>query len=291
MDTMTLSKHGRFSPLGFIRNNLSKSAIYLILCIGLSFTLLPFLWMIFTSFKTSSEIVQTPPTFFPEKFTLQSYKIILTDPSVPLGRFYLNSLFVSGSRVLISLFTSTLAGYIFAKFRFPGRNIYFSFVLATMMIPFPVIMIPTYLILVKLHLINTLWGLVVPSMVDAFGIFLMRQFIEGIPSEMLEAARIDGASEFSIYVKIVLPQLGSAMAALAIFVFMGSWNDYLWPLIVITDNQKRTLPLLLTWYSNQHVNRFDLSMAASILVLLPVLIIYIIFQRYIIKGMALTGFK
>jgi multiple sugar transport system permease protein len=128
-------------------------------------------------------------------------------------------------------------------------------------------------------------------MVDAFGIFLMRQFIEGIPSEMLEAARIDGASEFSIYVKIVLPQLGSAMAALAIFVFMGSWNDYLWPLIVITDNQKRTLPLLLTWYSNQHVNRFDLSMAASILVLLPVLIIYIIFQRYIIKGMALTGFK
>jgi len=128
-------------------------------------------------------------------------------------------------------------------------------------------------------------------MVDAFGIFLMRQFIESIPSEMLEAARIDGASEFYIYNRIVLPQLGSALAALGIFVFMGTWNDYLWPLIVITDNQKRTLPLLLTWYSSQHVSRYDLSMAASILVLLPVLIVYIIFQRSIVKGMTLTGFK
>ncbi len=279
------------SSLILFQKYMGKTIIYLILCAGLAFTLLPFLWMVFTSFKTSSEIIRTPPTFFPEKFTLQSYKTILTDPAVPLSKFYMNSIFVSGSRVLITLFTSSLAGYIFAKFRFPGKNLYFSLVLATLMIPFPVVMIPVYLILVKLHLINSLWGLIIPSMVDAFGIFLMRQFIESIPSEMLEAARIDGASEFYIYTRIVLPQLGSALAALGIFVFMGTWNDYLWPLIVITDNQKRTLPLLLTWYSSQHVSRYDLSMAASILVLLPVLIVYIIFQRSIVKGMTLTGFK
>jgi multiple sugar transport system permease protein len=159
------------------------------------------------------------------------------------------------------------------------------------MVPFQVVMIPSYLILVKLHLVDNLWGLVVPSMVDAFGIFLMRQFIESIPSELIDAARIDGASEFLIYWKIILPQLGPAMAALGIFNFMGTWNDYLWPLIVITSNEKRTLPLLLTWYNSAHGTRYDLTMAASVLVLLPILVVYAFFQRWMVRGVALTGFK
>jgi multiple sugar transport system permease protein len=159
------------------------------------------------------------------------------------------------------------------------------------MIPFQVVMIPAYLILVNLHLVDTLWGLIIPSMVDAFGIFLMRQFVESLPSELIDAGRIDGASEFGIYWRIVLPQMGAALATLGIFTFMATWNDYLWPLIVITTHEKRTLPLLLTWYNSQHSTRYDLTMAASVLVLLPILLVYVLFQRWIVRGVALTGFK
>jgi multiple sugar transport system permease protein len=161
----------------------------------------------------------------------------------------------------------------------------------TLMIPFQVIMIPSYLILVKLKLIDSLWGLIVPSMVDAFGIFLMKQFIESIPNELIDAARVDGAPEFTIYFRIILPQMGPALATVGTFTFMYVWNDYLWPLIVITTNERRTLPLLLTWYNTNHFSRVDLVMAASVLVLLPVLIVYLFFQRWIVKGVALTGFK
>ncbi len=290
MATLNLAQK-KYSSTALFRKLVGRATVYLILCGGLIFTLLPFLWMVMTSFKPSSEILRTPPTFFPENFTLESYQTILTDPTVPLARFYANSLFVSFSRVTITLFTSSLAGYVFAKFRFPGKNVYFALVLATLMIPFQVVMIPLYLILVRMHLINNLWGLVIPSMVDAFGIFLMRQFIESIPSELLEAARIDGASEFHIYWRIVLPQLGPVMAALGIFTFMGTWNDYLWPFIVITEHQKRTLPLILTWYNSQHGRRYDLSMAAGMLILIPILIVYFMFQRWIVKGITMTGFK
>jgi len=288
---MTITTTRKPPSIHMFRKFLGKAAVYLILCSGLFFTLLPFIWMVLTSFKPSSEILRTPPTFFPEKFTVESYKTILTDPTVPLARFYANSLFVSLSRVAITLFTSSLVGYIFAKFHFFGKNLYFALVLATLMIPFQVVMIPLYLILVKLHLINTLWGLIIPGMVDAFGIFLIRQFVEGIPSELLEAARIDGASEFYIYWRVVLPQLGPALAALGIFTFMGTWNDYLWPFIVITDHQKRTLPLILIWYNSQHGRRYDLSMAAGVLVLIPIVIVYFLFQRWIVKGITMTGFK
>jgi multiple sugar transport system permease protein len=232
-----------------------------------------------------------PPTFFPDKWTFKSYQTIFTDPRVPLARFYLNSTFVTVMRVFITLFTSSLAGYIFCKYRFWGKNVLFVVILAQLMIPFQVIMIPEYLILVKLKLIDNLWGLIIPGMVDAFGIFLMRQFIESIPNEMIDAGRIDGASEFGIYWRIVLPQLGAALAALGIFTFLAVWNDYLFPLIVITTNEKRTLPLLLTWYSSQHSTRYDLTMAASVLVMLPILLAYVIFQRWIVRGVALTGFK
>jgi len=253
--------------------------------------LVPFVWAILTSFKTSSEIIQIPPTFFPKNWSFESYRTIFTDPRVPLGRFYLNSLFVSVARVLTTLFTSSLAGYVFAKYKFGGKNLTFGLILAQLMIPFQILMIPSYLILARLHLVDSLWGLIIPSMVDAFGIFLMRQFIEGIPSELIDAARIDGATEFGIFWRVILPQLGAPLAALGIFNFMGSWNDYLWPLIVITTHEKRTLPLLLTWYSSQHATRYDLTMAASVLVLVPILVVYIILQRRIVNGIAMTGFK
>jgi multiple sugar transport system permease protein len=269
----------------------SRSAVYLILILGTTVTLVPFIWTLLTSFKPISEIARVPQTFFPESWTLQAYQTIFNDPQLPLARFYLNSLFVAVARVGLTLFTSSLAGYIFAKYKFWGKNTAFVFILAQLMIPFQVVMIPAYLILVNLNLVDSLWGLIIPSMVDAFGIFLMRQFVESIPNELTDAARIDGASEFGIYWRIILPQMGPALATLGIFTFMATWNDYLWPLIVITTHEKRTLPLLLTWYNTAHTARYDLTMAASILVLLPILVVYILFQRWIVRGVVLSGFK
>jgi multiple sugar transport system permease protein len=210
---------------------------------------------------------------------------------VPLGRFYLNSIIVSFSIVGMVLFTSTLAGFVFAKYQFFGKNLWFTMILATMMIPFQVTMIPLYLLLVKLGITDSLLGLVVPGATSAFGIFLMRQFVESIPTELIDAARIDGASEFGIYTRIIMPQMGAALATLGIFQFMGTWNDYLWPLIVITTTERRTLPIMLTWYNSQHGARPDLTMAASVMVILPILVVYFIFQRWIVRGIALTGFK
>jgi len=281
------TRRGLRRPQRFV----ARFGVYIVLILGATVTLVPFIWALLTSLKPAAEIIRVPPTFLPADWTLQSYQTIFSDPRVPLARFYMNSLFVAVSRVGITLFTSSLAGYIFAKYRFWGKNVAFTFILAQMMIPFQVVMIPAYLILVKLHMIDSLWGLIIPSMVDAFGIFLMRQFIESIPGELIDAARIDGASEFGIYWRIVLPQLGASLATLGIFTFMGTWNDYLWPLVVITTHERRTLPLLLTWYNSQHVTRYDLTMAASVLVLLPILLVYMLFQRWIVRGVALTGFK
>jgi multiple sugar transport system permease protein len=290
MATSMTANHGKQREFS-LKRLLTQSSAYLILIFGTLVTLVPFIWVILTSLKPASEIIRIPPTFFPETWTLDSYRTIFSDPNVPLARFYMNSLFVSVFRVFITIFTSTLAGFIFAKYRFWGKDIIFGFILVQLMIPFQVVMIPGYLILVKLGLVDSLWGLIIPSMVDAFGIFLMRQFVEGIPNELMDAARIDGSSEFGIYWRIILPQMGSAIAALGIFTFMGTWNDYLWPLIVITTHEKRTLPLLLTWYNSQHGTRYDLTMAASILVLLPILIVYAIFQRRFVRGITMTGFK
>lgn len=277
-------------PVSF-GSSLGRFFMYLVLFGGLLYTLLPFVWMFSSSFKSSTEIARLPPTLFPEHFTLKSYATIFNDPRVPLVNFYLNSLTVSASVVIMVLFTSSLAGFVFAKYQFWGKNVFFTLILATMMIPFQVIMIPSYLILVKLGLVNNLLGLIVPAATSAFGIFLMRQFIESIPSELIDAARIDGASELGIYGSIILPQMGAGLATLGIFTFMGVWNDYLWPLIVITTTEKRTLPIMLTWYNSQHGSRADLTMAAAVLVILPILVVYFVFQRWIVRGIALTGFK
>lgn len=268
-----------------------RGLVYIVLTVGGLITLLPFVWAILSSFKSSAEIIRVPPTFWPETWTLASYVTIFTDPEVPLGRFFLNSLFVASLHVATTLFTSSLAGYVFAKFRFRAQSVFFGFILAQLMIPFQIVMIPAYLILARLHLVDSLWGLIVPSMVDAFGIFLMRQSIASIPSELIDAARIDGASEFRIFWNIILPQLGAPLSALGIFNFMASWNDYLWPLIVITTHDRRTLPLLLTWYNTQHTTRHDLTMTASVIVLLPILLVYIVLQRRFVASLAMTGFK
>jgi len=253
--------------------------------------LLPFIWMILGSFKTGAEIRQIPPTFFPQTFTLDNYRKVLTDPQLPLGLFYRNSAIIAVANVIQVLFTSSLLGYIFAKFEFKFKKVIFWFILATMMIPSQLTMIPSYLILAKLGLINNLLGLIVPAAVDAFGIFLFRQFAQSVPNELLDAARVDGAGEFKIYFKIVLPQLGPALATLGMLTFMFNWNAYLWPLIVLTEQKVRTLPIILTWYSSRMVSNDHYTMAASVLVILPVLIVYLFVQKWIVEGITLSGLK
>ena len=268
-----------------------RVAIYSILCVASLIALVPFIWTILAAFKTGAELRQVPPTFIPHEPTLDNFYTIFTDPKLPLGLFYRNSIFVALMNVAITLFTSSLFGYVFAKFQFPGRQIIFWGIIAIMMIPFQVTMIPGYLILVWLGLLNSLWGLIIPSAINPFGIFLMRQFSLSIPNELLDAARVDGASEWRIYRTIVLPQLGPALATLGMLTFMFNWNAYLWPLIVLTEQSKRTLPIILNWYATQHSNQLHLTMAASVLVLMPVLLVFLIAQRWVVRGITLTGIK
>jgi multiple sugar transport system permease protein len=283
MTTTALSKpHRRKFRLNFA---------YFILVPAALISLLPFIWMILGSFKTGAEIRQVPPTFFPKTFTFENYRTVMTDPDLPLPTFYRNSTIIALANVVQVLFTSSLFGYIFAKFDFKGRKYLFWFILATMMIPQQITMIPGYLILSKLGLINKLWGLIIPSAIDAFGIFLFRQFSLSIPNELVDAARVDGAGEFYIYWRVVLPQLVPALATFGMLTFMFNWNAYLWPLIVLTEQKVRTLPIILTWYSVRMMNRYHLTMAASVLVIMPVLLVFVLVQRWIVEGITLTGIK
>jgi len=279
------------SRWGRPRRNLGTYLTYFILLLGVSMTLLPFIWMILGSFKTAAELLQVPPTFWPANPTLENYRTILTDPKLPIMRFYGNSAFVAIFNVTTTLFTSSLFGFLFAKYTFRGKNILFGWILLGLMIPSQITMIPGYLILAKVGLLNTLWGLVLFSFTDAFGIFLMKQFIESLPNELLDAARIDGATEFQIYWRIVLPQLGAPLATLGVLNFMGNWNAYLWPMVVITSIEKRTLPIILTWYNSQHSSNPGITNAATILMVLPVLLIFLYFQRWIIRGFTMSGLK
>jgi ABC-type glycerol-3-phosphate transport system permease component len=274
--------------VGFL---LGKSGAYAILILGLVGTLLPFFYIMVSSLKTTAELRQTPPDFFPKKPTFEHYTTILTDEKIPLAQNLFNSIFVSLTRVVITLFTSSFAGFIFAKYHFKGKNLAFGIILIQIMIPFQVVMIPNYLLTVKLGLIDSLWALIVPAFIDAYGIFMMKQFIEAMPTELMDAARIDGASEFGIYSKIILPQMGPPLASLGIFTFMSTWNDYLWPLIVLTSPEKRTIPLLVVWFQTQHVSNQGLVLAASILTLLPIFIVYIFLQRWIVDQATSSAFK
>jgi multiple sugar transport system permease protein len=260
-----------------------------VLSIGAVLMITPLAQMILTSLKTPAEALRIPPTLVPAHPTLDAYRTVLTE--APFLTWFRNSLVVALAVTSLTLFTSSLGGYIFSKFDFPGRNVLFTLLLATLMVPFPVILVPIYLITNQLHLLNTLFALIVPGTVSAFGIFLMRQFAAAIPNDLIDAARIDGAREFQIYWRLVLPQLRPALATLGIFTFMSSWNDYLWPLIAINDQDKMTLPLALTFFNSQHSTRYDLVMAASVLIIGPIIVVFLFFQRQFVNAVALSGMK
>jgi multiple sugar transport system permease protein len=268
-----------------------RVVLYAVLVVAGVIAALPFFWMIFGAFKTGQDIRQVPPTFLPQQWTLDNFRTIINDPSVPLATYYRNSLFVAVTNVAITLFTSSVLGYIFAKYVFRGRDILFWYLMALMMVPASVLMIPNYLILSELGLLNNLWGLVVTAAIDPFAILVMRQFIRSLPDEQIESARVDGASEFRIYRSVVLPQMKPALATLGLLTFMFHWNAYLWPLIVLQENSKRTIPVILSAYSTQHSAQVNLVMAAAVLMVIPVLIFFVATQRWIVSGLTLTGGK
>jgi multiple sugar transport system permease protein len=293
MATLTPSKDTGLQPLkksiGFEQRR--KVLFLILLTVGLAVTLLPFMFMIMTAFKTNTEALRIPPTFIPENPTLNNFKTIFNDPKLPLLRFYGNSIFVAVFNVSMTLTTSALLGYLFAKFEFRGKRLLFGWFLTMMMIPSHITMIPSYLILAKIGLINSLWGLIIFSAVDAFGIFMVRQFCETFPNDLLDAGRIDGASEWQIFVRLVVPQLGAPLATLGLLSFMGNWNAYLWPMIVLQKNEVRTLPIILTWFNSTHTGQGGLIAAATVLIVLPVLLVLVYFQRWIVQGFVTSGIK
>jgi len=260
--------------------------------IGAVIMLVPVVWMGLTSLKPQSEILQQVPTFLPHHITFDAYTTVLNDPDNPLLTYFANSVIVAGSITVAVLFTSTLAGYVFAKFRFFGRGLIFVLVLSSLMVPAQAIVIPLYLTVRAAGLFNTLWALILPNMVSGFGVYMMKQYIEGLPTSVIEAARIDGASEFAIYRRIILPQVRPALAALGIFTFKWMWNDYLWPLFAINDTAHSTLGLGVAQYaSGQHGTEYNLTLAVATLSALPLIVVFVVFQKQFVEGIAISGLK
>ena len=255
------------------------------------FWLLPFLWMVANSLKSLAEIYAFPPTFFPEQLRWWNYPDAWN--AVPFGRFFANSVIVSVGTTVAVLLTSSMAGYSFARLRYPGRDKIFLAYLATMMVPFPVLIIPLFILMGQLRLVDTLIGLILPAAFSAWGTFLMRQFMLSIPRELEEAARVDGAGYWRIFAQIVLPLCTPVLATLGIFTFLGSWNEFLWPLIMISSVQNKTLPLGLTTFQAQAAieTPWHLVMAAATFSILPVLVVFVLGQRYYVRGIATTGVK
>ncbi|GGL98208.1 carbohydrate ABC transporter permease [Nakamurella endophytica] len=272
-----------------LHHRLASAATYVLLVAGSLVMLGPLLWMLAASFKSIPEILAFPPTLLPKSFDPRNYRQVFEQAD--FLRYFLNSTVIAAITVVSVLVTSSLAGYAFAKFTFPGRNVLFVLVLATLMIPFQVRVIPLYVLAGDLHLLNTYAGMVLPSLVDAFGIFLMRQFLTAVPSELIEVARVDGAGELRIFFRIVLPLAKPALSALAIFTLVSSWESFLWPLLVASSPDMYTLPLGLAQFAGRYLSRTDLQMAASTLTVIPLLVAFLIMQRRFIEGLATTGFK
>jgi multiple sugar transport system permease protein len=252
-------------------------------------TILPLVWMVSASFMPPGEATTDPPPFFPSRVTLENYQALFTRLS--LGRHLLNSIGVAVGGTLLSLLFNSMAGYAFAKLRFGGRDRIFAILIAALAIPGQVGMLPLFLLMRQLGLVNTYLGVLIPSLASILGIFLVRQFALSIPDELLDAARVDGAGELRIFTSVVLPLLRPVLATLAIITFMNTWNDFLWPLIVLTDDAKQTLPVALARLVGEHALDTELMMAGAVLTVLPVLLVFLALQRSYIEGILMGSVK
>jgi multiple sugar transport system permease protein len=275
----TTRRWSRFRP--------SHILLHAALLAGSLVMLLPFVWMISTSLKRPPEIFKYPPVWIPSQIAWDNYA--KTIAAMPFGRFYLNSLIVTASVTTLQILVSSLAAFAFARLRFRGREALFLLYLATLMIPFQVTMIPNFILVRFLGWYDTYQALILPTAFSAFSTFLLRQYFMGIPRDLDEAARMDGASSWRIWWQVIMPLSGPVLAALAIFVSLNSWNDFLWPLIITNSLEMRTLPVGLSTFQGQFKVEWNLLMAGSVIAMLPVLIVYIIGQRWFIRGITLTG--
>lgn len=264
----------------------SNALLYFVAIVGGLISVLPFVWMTFSSFKTNSQIFSYPPRLLPETFRFDSYGKLFAER--PFGTWYVNSLSVAALTTVAVLFFSSLAGFAFAKYSFRGKNLLFLILIGSSMIPFQLILIPLFVVVSRLGWVNNYAGLIVPFVAPAVGIFLMRQFASQIPDDLVNAARIDGAGDFRIYWTVVVPLLRPALATLGILTFLGSWNSFLWPLVVIRDQVKMTLPLGLSLLQAQVTGTqvdYGVIMAAATLVSVPVIIVFLLMQRQFISGL------
>jgi len=260
---------------------------YAALTVGSLWALFPFLWMIATSLKSDSQVLVYPPAWIPNPVVWGNYAEVTR--LLPFGRFLLNTTVVAVTVTVLELFTSSLAGYAFARLRFPGRDKLFLLYLGTLMIPGQVTIIPNFLLISWLGWVDTYMALILPAAFSAFGTFLLRQFFMSIPAELEHAARIDGCSFFGIYRYIILPLSGPALATLAVFAFMTQWNAFLWPLIVTNKETMRTLTVGIRYFGDDAPGQFNYLMAGTVMSLIPILALFLLLQRYFVRGIAMTG--
>lgn len=274
-------------PIGTAQPNVWA---YLALGVGLVMVASPFAWMLLGSVKTEGELRQSPPTWWPQSPTLDNFRELFDRMDFPL--YFGNSVLVATVVTLGNLVFCSMLGYVLAKSEFGGKALLFRLVLGTLMVPGMVTFVPLFVLVANMGLVNTYLGLVLPFLAGPFGVFLMRQFIQGIPDELIDAARVDGASEVRIFLRIVMPLAKPALATLAILTFLGSWNSFLWPLVVATTEERYTLPVALALYSvGQNATQYGLLLAGAVVVVVPVLIVFLALQRYFVQGIAMTGIK
>ncbi|GAA6621756.1 carbohydrate ABC transporter permease [Scytonema sp. NUACC26] len=267
-----------------------KVLLYTVLTLYAVITLIPFVWALSASFKNLSEIASGEPTFFPKNFTLDNYKQIFLQEPLFL-RWLFNSIVIAIAVTILNLIFNSMAGYALARLHFPGRRFWFFLILAVLAVPAQITLIPTFLILKAFNWLNSYQGMIVPSMVNATFIFMMRQFFINFPKELEEAAQLDGLTTFGIFRRIVLPLAKPALAAQTVFVFMGSWNNFLLPVVILFDPEMFTLPLGLNTFKGQYISYWNYIMAASMVFTLPALVIYAFFNRYFIESVTFTGGK
>jgi multiple sugar transport system permease protein len=264
--------------------------IYLIAVLGLVAVVAPFAWMFLGSFKTQGELLRVPPTWLPEAPTSQNYDDLFSKANFP--RYFLNSTVVALAVTAGNLAFCSMVGYALAKLRFRGRTALFILVMGTLMVPGVVTFVPLFVLVTNAGLANSYPGLILPFLVSPFGVFLMRQFFSGLPDDLMDSGRVDGAGELGIFARIMLPLTRPALATLGILTFLGSWNNFLWPLVIAQTEEKYTLPVALALYSTgQNAQNYGLLMAGAVVVVVPVLVIFLAFQRHVTRGIAMTGLK
>ena len=273
------------------RKTLRTALFYLMLLVIVLFTVLPFLWMLSSSFKGSEAIRTIPIRWIPEHPTLEGYQRVFNMQGFSFARSSLNSLLLAIACTIVAVGSAAMAAFVFAKLPFKGSNKLFGLYLATMMIPGTVTMVPNYIILRMLGLLDTYTGLILPSLANAFGVFLMRQSMMSVNDAYMESAYLDGASLYRIFFQIMLPMVMPTLSTMVLLSFMGSWNSYLWPLIVLTSTDKQTLQVVLGNMNGMYKNNEHVLMAGAVLTILPILIVYLVSQRYVDQGISLGGLK